>query len=69
MKLNKIEIVNNNIQHDQPRIVYSANKVFNNNVSQDFGIVGKKYTYKNKRETPCCTLKEGYWKYDLLNRG
>jgi hypothetical protein len=64
-----IEIVNNNIQHDQPRIVYSANKVVNNNVSQDFGIVGKKYTHKNKRETPCCTLKEGYWKYDLLNRG
>ena len=64
-----IEIVNNNIQHEQPRIVYSANKVVNNNVDQDFGIVGKKYTHKNKREAPCCTLKEGYWKYDLLNRG
>lgn len=63
-----IEIVNKNHQ-EPPRIVYSANRVVNNSSNQDMGIVGKKFIHRNKRETPCCTLKEGYWKYDLLNRG
>ena len=63
-----IDIVNT--QKEPLRVVYSPNKVvINGENNQDMGVIGKKFMHKNKREKSCCTLKEGYWKYELLNRG
>ena len=52
------------------KVVYNTNKVMITDENQELGVFGRKYAHKVKKEAPpCCTLKEGYWKYDLLNRG